>query len=62
MLKKPELYISLDEYGYLTRTEFSDIEEELNEFQLGAVKTVIKYAYQDGVKDGIAFFMRIDTN
>lgn len=61
MLKKPELIENAGNYGRQTIYEYENLIDGLEMMKREDLKALLQCVYKDGVKDGITFCMKLET-
>ena len=61
MLNKPELIECVASYGQRTIYEYESMLERLEGTEIEDLNILLECVYKDGVKDGIALYIRLDT-
>lgn len=62
MIRKPELFENISEYGGRVKYEYDNLAERLNSLDIEILDTIINYVYKEGLKDGLLLHAELDTN
>ncbi len=61
MIAKPDICKNVDFYGYMTKWEYEDVAEDMDEVELEALNRLVTCAYKEGVRDGIFIAEELNT-